>query len=252
MRVTRSDARDAEGLGFSKIWFYLGGMIPDLLHRRIRLWIAFTLVFVITPGALRAQTINFQSGVSISNLHSVLYGTDYTFLGHTRVDPSFFIGMEYLERKYWCISTNVGYVRKGGNAPSGDTDSLGRPIPETTLSETFDYVSVNTLLNLKYPLKGNWIPYVSFGPHADFMTSHTHTFPYFDYPALDLHKRSYGVVYAVGIRYAFSHFLVGLRAEHLVDVTPLVDLHPNETNYTHTSILSATIGYRFRSKRVRK
>lgn len=202
------------------------------------------------PVALWAQTINFQGGVSISNLHSVLYPTVYTFLGHTRVDPSFSIGMEYLEKKYWSISSNVGYVRKGGNEPGSNTDSLGRPIPITNLSETFDYVSINTLFNLKYPLKGNWEPYISLGPHADFMTSHNHTFYYFDFPNV-LNKRCYGMVYAVGIRHAFSHVLVGLRAEHLVDLTPLVHLG-DETNYTHTRFLSATIGYRFRSKRRRK
>jgi hypothetical protein len=145
----------------------------------------------------------------------------------------------------------VGFVRKGGNEPGPTTDSLGRSIPESTISETFDYVSVNTLLNLKYPLKGGWVPYVSIGPKVDFMTDHTHTFSYFDIQGM-LHSRIYGMVCAVGIRYAFSNFLVGLRAEHLVDVTPLAHLDPEETNYTHTSILSATIGYRLRSKRVRK
>lgn len=223
-------------------------MSLNLFPHRIRIWIAFTLFLEFAPAALQAQTLNFQGGISISNLHSVLYGADYTFLGHTRVDPSLYVGMEYLEKKYWSISSNVGLVRKGGNAPGPDTDSLGRPLPKTTLSETFDYVSVNTLLNLKYPLKGNWIPYVSFGPRVDFMTNHTHTFPYFDYSAADLHKRSYGIVCAVGIRYAFSNFLIGLRAEHLVDVTPLAHIDPDETNYTHTSILSATLGYRFGSK----
>src|SRR6185437_11780071 len=111
--------------------FYFSGMLPYLLHRRIRLWIVFTLFLGMAPVALWAQTINFQGGVSISNLHSVLYPTVYTFLGHTRVDPSFSIGMEYLEKKYWSISSNVGYVRKGGNEPGSNTDSLGRPIPIT-------------------------------------------------------------------------------------------------------------------------
>ena len=221
-------------------------MSPDLLHLRIRLWIAFTLFVGMAPAALRAQTINFQGGVSISNLHSVLYGTDYTFLGHTRVDPSFSIGVEYLEKKYWSVSSNVGFVRKGGNESWQDSPVQ---VGTTTASETFDYVSINTLFNFKYPLKGNWMPYLSFGPHADFMTSHTHFFPYFDYPGVGL-RRSYGIVYAVGIRYAFTHFLIGLRAEHLVDVTPLAHLD-RESNYTHTSILSATIGYRFHSKRRR-
>lgn len=223
-------------------------MPPYLYRRRIRLWVAFTLLFM-SPAALWAQTINFQGGCSISNLHSVLYRTNYTFLGHTRVDPSFFAGMEYLEKRYWSISTNVGFVRKGGNAPGADTDSLGRPLPKTTVSETFDYISVNTLLNLKYPIKDKWTPYISLGPRVDFMTTHTHTFPYFDYPGY-LHTRSYGMVYAVGIRYAFSNFLLGVRAEYLVNFNPLVQTD-NETNYTHTSILSATVGYRFRSKRLR-
>jgi hypothetical protein len=230
-------------LGSRKFSLYLAKnsqVSSNLFRERFRLFTVFSTLLLTTSPALRAQVLNMQAGVSISNLHSKIDGTNYTFLGQTRDDPSAFIGMEYLERKYWSISSNVGFVRKGGK--EANWDSVGGP--EITTTETFDYLSVNTLFNVKYPL-GKWVPYVGIGPRVDFMLSHEHTFPYFENPGF-LKDRSYGLEAAIGLRYAFSSFLVGIRAEHLYNFNHLVSLEW-ETNSTHTSILSATIGYRFHS-----
>jgi hypothetical protein len=214
----------------------------SIFGRRGHFFAVLAIFFLTASPALRAQVLNLQAGASISNLHSSIGGMNYTFLGHTRDDLSAFIGMEYLERKYWSISSNVGFVRKGGR--ESWWDSTGGPVPQVT--ETFDYVSFNTLFNLKYPI-GKWIPYVSVGPRVDFMVSHTHFFPYFDYPGF-LQNKSYGLVAAIGLRYAFSSFLVGIRAEHLYNFNHLVSQN-DEINSTHTGIVSVTAGYRFRSRR---
>jgi hypothetical protein len=219
----------------------------DRFGRRVRCFAALVIFFLTALPPLQAQVLNIQAGASISNLHSSIGGRDYTFLGHTRDDLSAFVGMEYLERKYWSISSNVGFVRKGGKESWWNTDSTGRVTSKATATETFDYLSFNTLFNLQYPFKAKWVPYVSIGPRVDFMVGHTHFFPYFDYPGF-LQKKSYGLVAAVGLRYAFSGFLVGIRAEHLYNFNHLVS-QDDEINSTHTSIVSVTIGYRLRSRR---
>lgn len=218
-------------------------VISNCHSHTVRFLPVFVLLLFILPLASPAQMLNLQFGASFSKLDSKIGGTPTTFLSQTRVDPSIFIGMEYLERKYWSISSNFGNIRKGGKEPWANVDNAGNVISTSTASEMFNYLSVNTLLNLKYPIK-RWTPFISFGPRIDFLINHDHTFQYFDYPGF-LQKKSYGVVAALGVRYAFSTFLLGIRAEHLYEFKYLAS-DGAQTNNTNTSIISLTIGSRFR------
>jgi hypothetical protein len=204
---------------------------------------AFVVLLLLVPLASAAQLLNLQFGPSFSKLDSRIGRMPTTFLDQTRIDPSVFIGVEYLEKRYWSISSNIGYVRKGGKEPWANVDSSGNVISTSTASETFDYLSVNTLFNFKFPIKERWTPYVSVGPRIDFLVNHDHTFQYFDDLGF-LQRESYGVVAAIGLRYTFSTFLLGVRAEHLYNFNHLAS-DGLETNDTNTSIISLTIGARF-------
>jgi hypothetical protein len=218
-------------------------VITNSHNRTGRFLFAFVVLLFVVPPASSAQMLNLQFGASFSKLDSKIGKATTTFLDQTRIDPSVFIGMEYLESKYWSISSNLGYVHKGGKEPWFNVNSAGNVISTSTASEVFNYLSVNTLFNLKYPIKERWTPYVSVGPRIDFLINHDHTFHYFDNPGY-LQKESYGVVAAVGIRYTFSTFLLGVRAEHLYNFNHLAS-DGLETNNTNTSIISLTIGSRF-------
>jgi hypothetical protein len=219
------------------------GVITNSPCRIGRFPAAFVVLLLVLPLASSAQLLNLQLGASFSKLNSVIGRMPTSFLDQTRIDPSVYIGVEYLENKYWSISTNLGYVRKGGKEPWSNVDSAGNVISTSTASETFNYLSVNTLFNFKYPIRERWTPFIGVGPRMDFLISHDHTFQYFDNQGI-LQKKSYGVVAAVGVRGTFSTFLLGVRAEHLYNYNHLAS-DGVETNNTNTSIISLTIGSRF-------
>jgi hypothetical protein len=218
-------------------------MQSTISAKPLPIFTAFVILFFGVPLASAAQLLNLQFGPSFSNLESRIGLTPTTFLDQTRIDPSVFIGVEFLEGKYWSISSNIGVVRKGGKEPWANVDSSGNVISASTVSEMFNYLSVNTLFNLKYPIKKRWTPFVGVGPRIDFLISHNHTFQYFDYPGF-LQKKSYGAEAAVGVRYTFSTFLLGVRAEHLYNFNHLAS-DGLEVNNTNTSIISLTIGSGF-------
>jgi hypothetical protein len=167
-----------------------------------------------------------------------------SFLDQTRTDPSFFVGIEYFERKYWSISSNIGYLRNGGKEPYPILDYNGNLISMTTASARFDYLSVNTTFNLKFPIEERWIPFLGIGPRVDFLINHDHTFSYFDSPGT-LRKQSYGLVVAAGIRYQFSRFQLGLKGDHLFNFNKLASIG-HETNQANASMLSLTFGVKFK------
>jgi hypothetical protein len=188
--------------------------------------------------------LNVQGGVSFSKLDSRIGSAHTTFLDQTRTDASFFAGLEYLEKKHWSISSNVGFLRKGGKEPWWVYDFNGNLISTTTAFARFDYLSVNTTFNFKYPIKERWIPFLSIGPRVDFLLDHDHFFPYFETPGV-VRKQSYGLVAAAGIRYQFPRFQVGLKGDHLFSFNKLAAIG-QETNQVNVSMVSLTFGVRFK------
>ena len=139
------------------------------------------------------------------------------------------------------------FVCFGLKEPWSNVNSAGNVISTSTASELFNYLSVNTLFNFKYHIKERWTPFVGVGPRIDFLINHDHTFQYFDNRGI-LQKESYGVVAAVGVRYTFSTFLLGVRAEHLYNFNHLAS-DGLATNNAQISIIGLTIGSRFGSHR---
>ena len=210
--------------------------------------ISFVVLLLVAPMVSTGQVLNFQIGPSFSHLRSKLTGSPapYGFLVQNRVDPSGSAGLEYLEHKFWSISSNVGIVTKGGKEPYEKYDINGNDLGPGSASEAFTYVSVNTTFNLRYPFGKGWAPYFALGPRFDYLLSHDHMFQYFDVPGM-VNKISYGATAAVGIRYSLSGFLLGVRWEHLFNFNHLVSQSWEENN-TETSIVSLTVGVRLTRK----
>ena len=206
----------------------------------LRITALLTLFFIVSIVS-SAQIINVQSGLSYSYIDSKVGGRNTNFLGFTRTDLSLFGGVEYLNKKYFSVSSNVGFIRRGGEEPVFYTDNSGNILSTGTLKQRFDFLSINSTFNLKYPIKEKLIPYLSLGPRIDLMTAHDHTFAYFDYDGF-LKKRIYGMVVAAGLRYRISKLLLGLRYDHLVDFNVLAT-DGLETNAAKTHLVSITLGY---------
>jgi hypothetical protein len=67
-------------------------------------------------------------------------------------------------------------IRKGGKGTVTFTTETGEPNGEKTEKAYLDYLTVNTTLDVKYPIKDRIIPFISVGPRCDYLTSYSKEF----------------------------------------------------------------------------
>ncbi len=200
-------------------------------------------------SSLTAQTIHLQSGVAVSSLNWELINGGI-FYDDAIISPSVFVGIDYLKKKYYNLSSNIGYIRKGGSDVLQMTDALGNELGMLEDKITLDYVSLNTTFDVLIPaVKDKLFPFFSVGPRIDFLVANSERLD--SYKKLDeLHKTSYGLIIGTGIRYAFSRIELGIRADYLANFNKIVYYEDEGTFYSSlkdkTALVSFTVGYRLK------
>ena len=77
-------------------------------------------------------------------------------------------GVQYLQRKRFFLSSDLGLNEIGGNG-SQSNQSGANPIGQSELKTKLLFVSVNTLANVNFAEKGGSSLYVGLGPRVDFL-----------------------------------------------------------------------------------
>lgn len=198
------------------------------------------------------QTIKIQGGTSFSKLDWQMKGMFTNSLyNETMIGYSIFAGLDYLDKQYYNLSTNIGMIRKGGQDEFALIDQNGELTGQTiTEKSTLDYLSINTMVELKYRIKEMVTPFISFGPRFDYLVCHSSHFDNledFD----ELKSISVGLILGGGLKYDISNLQFGLRADYYLDFTKVADWSIENTGNSgevtvNTFTLNLTIGYRLK------
>jgi hypothetical protein len=190
------------------------------------------------------QILKIQVGTSLSSLDWKLntWGSQFS---KTLVGFSGSIGIDYFAKKNFNLSSNLGFLTKGGVEKTGLTDASGFPTDEEIVRQAkLNYVSFNTCIDLKYPLKEAFIPYLSVGPRIDYLISHSKEFDIVDHKNI-----SYGLVIGAGIKYDISKVQFGLRGDYFLNFNKIAEWQAQPGNLggqitDKTILISLTIGYK--------
>jgi hypothetical protein len=190
------------------------------------------------------QHIKIQTGTTLSKLDWQNLGLyNETLIGH-----SLLAGIDYLENKYFNLSSNLGFIQKGGKETLIFVDVEGEQIAEITMEAKLDYFTVNTTLDLKYPIKDKILSFISVGPRFDYLVSYSYPFDGLNDAGV-LKKYNFGLILGGGIKYDLSEIQIGLRADYYLDFDKVADW-PAETGNSggkvedKTITLNLTIGYK--------
>ena len=203
------------------------------------------------------QTINIQGGASTSIL-SWQYADKILVYNEALLGYSYLIGLEYLDKKYFNLSTNLGMLRKGGRETArafytyrnGVDEYIDNPgVSVIVINDeisTLDYLSLNTTFDLKYPINEIFTPFISFGPHLDYLISKGGIFKNFEQA---IESKSVGVILGGGIKVSILKFQVGFRADYYFDFNEIAeweyaDLSQPGDIRTKTFILNFILGYK--------
>ncbi len=192
--------------------------------KRITIIFIGLFISVISIG----QNAHIEGGVSFSNLKWEIPYARQHVLDEQIVGYSVFVGLDYLDRKFFNLSSNIGMVRKGAKYIVFMDDVYG-PVNGTYLSVyNLDYISLNTTFDLKLPVAGIFFPFISVGPRIDYKYDFAKA-PVFIENKYDVKKFSYGLLSGAGFKFRLKDFIYGIRGDYYMNFSKIADDEPSGT-----------------------
>jgi hypothetical protein len=153
-----------------------------------------------------SQSLKLNAGVALTNLdwevnNSKLFNSGIsTFTGS--------VGIDYLKKKTFCLSTNVGYLQKGGQSEITYTDNSGNIINTAKTKAQLNYITLNTYVKIKYPTKSKTYPFLALGVYGGYLISESKTID----PNNNFEKINSGAVLGLGITHKILKNEFGIEA----------------------------------------
>jgi len=209
------------------------------------------LIGLIIAFFTNGQIVKIQGGTSISKLDWKLNEVD--MFDESLIGYSLFAGIDYFDKPFFNLSSNLGMVRKGGKGEVLLTSYSGIPYLNLTSKPTVDYFSINTTIDFKYRLREAISPFISIGPRFDYLINRSKIFSDLE-EFTDLNKTSIGLLLGGGFKYDYSSFQFGLRADYYLDFKKFSKIAEwaQESNRIageisfKTFTINLTVGYRLK------
>lgn len=212
-------------------------------------------IFIFLPVmTVFGQTFNVQVGPSFSksNWENIGSSDHNSLLEDKVVGISGSLGAEYWNKKYFNLSSNIGFVQKGGKDSIWTVFGPPDPLPLFPYKLKLNYLTVNTLIVARIPVKDAIFPYIFVGPRVDYLVSYSEDSPGIIQGYADRDKvnyLNYGFITGVGIKYKFDKFLLGVVYNYNINLNNLVDFKWTSSGSTYkisdnTYTLNLQIGYK--------
>ena len=214
--------------------------------KKLTLIIASILLASISYG----QIIKIQGGISSSKIDWELQNLNVSpFYIDNLIGYSAFVGMDYMDKKFFNLSSNIGIVKKGGKDEFPLTDAFGEFTGETIIDKpSLEYLTINTLFEVKYNIKEVISPFISLGPRFDYLVKNSYHFDDIE-DIGTLKKISVGIILGGGIKYDLNKFQLGLRYDYLLNFNNIAEWKVETSDVSgeitdNTFTVNLTFGYK--------
>jgi len=196
--------------------------------------ITLTLCILCLSAVCQAQILKIDNGITINHLH----GSDIDQFKGTFNSYSGQVGIEYLERKHFYISSEIGYVKLGGEAER----PIGYPDPFTSREE-WSYVHFNTIFRGRASINKTEV-FAGVGPYLNILAGDNQMKNTL-YAGYTVPRTNWGGRLEAGVNENTGRLKIGLYASYLVPFSATV-----KTQYTSWDARSigiyTSLGYRLR------
>ena len=198
------------------------------------------------------QTINVRIGPSFSNLNWDNSASGDEVFNKSIVGVDVLLGIDYLDFKYFNLSSNLGYIQKGGSGTIVVT-AIHNPeeITTTDVKTKLNFITANTIFEAKVPIIKFITPFIHTGPRLDYLLSYdenVNLLKGFD-DLKKLNKFIYGLIVGAGIDFKISKFKLGVAFDYYWNFNKLVDFTSSSgfqnQIFDKTFTLNAQLGYKF-------
>lgn len=188
-------------------------------------WMACVLFCLMAPA--RAQVITVENGVSVAKLKK---GYD----GQNVYPYQMSVGMEYMDRGRYNLSSQIGFLKKGGKTKEfgifGEEDGTNSARGRDRLH--IRYLTMNTTFQVKTRPADGWVGYAGIGPRLDvYLSNSFYPDPNWSLPpdvvvassASHLCPVVFGLKCVAGIKKSVRHLQIGLHVAYLPSFTKTYD-----------------------------
>ncbi len=201
-----------------------------------------SLLLIFVSLSSFSQVFKVKNGVSISSL-SVNQGSAefdrVELLNDNIVTYSFSLGVDYFEKKWFYLSSEIGYLKKGGREEVEIFDEDRK----LEIKESWSYLHFNTTARFPIRLKNDTHIFIGAGPKFDVLID-SDTFKSSLYEGYTINSTVFGAKGELGIMKDFNNIRAGLEFSYLYDFDNVARSEFAELkNDAYQLMLS--IGYRF-------
>jgi hypothetical protein len=196
--------------------------------------IALTMYILSIAAVCQAQILKMDNGITINHLH----GSDIDQFKGTFNSYAGQVGIEYLERKYFYLSSGIGYVKSGGEAerPIGYTEPFSS-------REEWSYVHLNTTFRGRANINKTEV-FAGIGPYLNILAGDNEMKNAL-YSGYTVPGTNWGGRLEAGVNENAGRVKIGLYASWLFPLSATV-----KTQYTSWDARSigiyASVGYRLK------
>lgn len=180
-----------------------------------------------------AQIIKIDNGITINNLK----GAKFDLFPNKVVSYSGMLGIEYLQRKWFYLSSEVGYLKLGGK----ESRTIGTM--DTPEKQTWSYLQLNTTFRLKTGA-GNTEFFVGAGPYLNVLVG-SGDFIRDMYAGYATQRTNWGGKVEVGVNQRINKLRVGVNGAYLIPFSAVA-----KSSYTSMDArclaVYLSLGYRLR------
>lgn len=210
------------------------------------------LFLLLLTTSINAQNIEVSGGISksifdlttLERFHSD--DGSYSIKHHLLPEPyysyNFNVGVEYINKKYFSLVSNIGVIKRGGV----NTNNEHGVSPRTSKNNevVLETVTINTLARLKATNK-YFTLFIGAGPRIDYMYNiDGHTW---DEKPVDelINIINYGIDIESGINFTFSNFIIGLKViRNIIMRDVYLNLERHQSQNIYTNSVNLTLGYK--------
>ena len=192
----------------------------------LKLLLFFFFISSITFG----QSLQIQSGASVSFLDWQYKEASFD-LGYDQplITPDILIGINYISTRHFNLSTNIGFISKGGRV--GENNEIpGIARDADNMVSKINYFSWNALVEFKYPLNEEWSPFISVGPRIDYVLDVKGEIEGVDEIGA-IKSKMRGFILGAGIIYKKDITSYGLRLDYYINRDQIADWPASQTNF---------------------
>jgi hypothetical protein len=208
----------------------------------------FLLALALSTELTYGQTFKIQYGRDWSTLKWPKNG-EYSIFKSSLNGNTFFFGIDYFNRKYFNLSSNIGYLQKQGTKSYDKYyDNTHTTLVQAVTS--IEQLSINTKVNIKYPIKDKLVPFLCVGLCYDNLLSQSHK----EDRISNAESGIFGLILGGGAYYKISRIQIGLNIDYsdylsnfaLLEERPspgMTGFLPAEKIKSHTILLGVTFAY---------